>query len=63
MVVVLIIGVRMLEQPWRGIVDAGVVVGLTWGLLAILGWGIGAAMGRDLGIPPDVPADASLAAA
>jgi hypothetical protein len=34
-VVVLVVAVRMLEQPWRGIVDAGVVVGLAWGLLAL----------------------------
>ena len=28
--------VHMLEQPWRGIVDAGVVVGLIWGLVSLL---------------------------
>jgi hypothetical protein len=28
--------VRRLPQPWRGIIDAGVVVGLAWGLLALL---------------------------
>lgn len=28
--------VRRLPQPWRGVVDAGVVVGLAWGLVAIL---------------------------
>ena len=27
--------VRQLPQPWRGIVDGGVVVGLSWGTLAI----------------------------
>lgn len=31
----LIMGVRMLSQPWRGIIDAGVVVGLAWGLLSL----------------------------
>jgi hypothetical protein len=35
-VVVLVTLVRRLPQPWRGIVDAGVVVGLAWGTLAIL---------------------------
>ncbi len=34
-VVLLIIGVRFLEQPWRGIIDAGVVLGLGWGLTAV----------------------------
>ncbi|WP_240480222.1 hypothetical protein [Enhygromyxa salina] len=28
--------VSMLAQPWRGAVDAGVVVGLSWGLVATL---------------------------
>ena len=27
--------VRLLEQPWRGIVDCGVVAGLLWGLIAL----------------------------
>lgn len=32
LIVGLILIVHQLAQPWRGIVDAGVVVGLTWGL-------------------------------
>lgn len=28
--------VRSIAQPWRGIIDAGVVVGLTWGVIALL---------------------------
>jgi hypothetical protein len=36
LLVVVIIAVRQLPQPWRGVVDAGVVVGLTWGAIAIL---------------------------
>lgn len=35
-IVVLVIAVRQLAQPWRGIVDAGVVVGLSWGIVAIV---------------------------
>ncbi len=34
-VVGLVLLVRLLPQPWRGIVDAGVVVGLGWGLAAL----------------------------
>lgn len=34
-IVVLVVLVRWIEQPWRGIVDAGVVVGLAWGLVAL----------------------------
>ena len=33
-IIVLVWLVRMLEQPWRGIIDAGVVVGLSWGIVA-----------------------------
>jgi hypothetical protein len=35
-IVVLVGLVRLLDQPWRGIVDAGVVVGLAWGIVSIL---------------------------
>lgn len=35
-IVVLVLCVRLLPQPWRGILDAGVVVGLSWGLCATL---------------------------
>ena len=34
MVVLLIILVERLPQPWRGIVDAGVLFGLSWGLVS-----------------------------
>ncbi len=55
MVVLLIMGVRQVDQPWRGIVDAGVVVGLSWGLLAIAGWVMAALLGKDNPMPHDVP--------
>lgn len=32
----LVLIVRMTPQPWRGIIDAGVVVGLTLGILSVL---------------------------
>lgn len=35
-ITLLVILVRALPQPWRGIVDGGVVVGLGWGLLSLL---------------------------
>lgn len=28
--------VHLLEQPWRGIIDAGVVLGLTWGVVSLV---------------------------
>ncbi len=33
----LVLLVRRLQQPWRGLVDGGVVAGLLWGLFAL--WG------------------------
>ena len=36
MIIVFVILVHQLSQPWRGIVDAGVVVGLIWGLASML---------------------------
>ena len=35
-ILVLIALVHRLEQPWRGILDVGVVVGLSWGTIATL---------------------------
>lgn len=35
-ILILVQLVHMLEQPWRGIVDLGVVVGLTWGSVSIV---------------------------
>jgi hypothetical protein len=34
MIVVLVVLFRLLPQPWRGVLDAGVLVGLAWGTLA-----------------------------
>ncbi|WP_305042563.1 hypothetical protein [Geoalkalibacter sp.] len=34
-ILVLILLVRLLPQPWRGIIDLGVVVGLGWGLISL----------------------------
>lgn len=39
-VALLVLVVRMLEQPWRGIVDVGVVLGLTMGLASMLWWAL-----------------------
>ena len=36
MIICLIILIRFLDQPWRGIIDAGVVVGLIWGLISMM---------------------------
>ena len=35
-IIILVVLVHQLSQPWRGIIDAGVVVGLTWGVISLL---------------------------
>ena len=44
-------------QPWRGIVDAGVVAGLIWGLLSVLMTSWLALSRRDYPISPELAAD------
>ena len=54
-VIVLILLMRMLAQPWRGIIDAGVVVGLSWGAVAILVFWIRSLAGSPPSIEPEFP--------
>jgi hypothetical protein len=35
-IIALVVLVRLLPQPWRGIIDAGVVTGLIWGVLSLI---------------------------
>lgn len=45
-IIMLIVLVSFTPQPWRGIIDAGVVVGLAWGIVSLLVFGI-RALGRN----------------
>jgi hypothetical protein len=54
-IVALVIVVGELDQPWRGIVDAGVVVGLALGTLSIVYYLALAARGQKLPVAADVP--------
>lgn len=54
-IVVLVLLVRLLDQPWRGIVDAGVVVGLAWGLVSLVVFGIQALTIAHFPYSPEVP--------
>lgn len=54
-IVLLVVTVRQLDQPWRGIVDAGVVVGLGLGLLSLLYFGVRGLLGHPPAVPPDLP--------
>jgi hypothetical protein len=53
-IVGLVVAVRRLSQPWRGIIDAGVVVGLAWGLLTLLWYTVRAFSPRGISHPPEV---------
>ncbi|MEW5746072.1 MAG: hypothetical protein AB1805_11630 [Nitrospirota bacterium] len=56
-IVALILCVRLLPQPWRGIIDAGVVIGLAWGLFSLLFFAIRAFTAERFDYAPDVPED------
>lgn len=55
MIIGLIIWVKTLEQPWRGIVDAGVVLGLGWGLVSIWLFTFQAFFGKSFDVSPEIP--------
>jgi hypothetical protein len=55
-IVVLILLVHRLDQPLRGIIDAGVVVGLSWGIVTLL-HGSWLASSNRISADPDVPDD------
>jgi hypothetical protein len=55
MIVGLIIWVKTLEQPWRGIVDAGVVLGLGWGLVSVWIFALKAFFCKNFGVSPETP--------
>ena len=57
-IISLIVAIRLLEQPWRGIVDAGVVLGLGLGLMSLLYFLIRAIAGQMPSVNPDIPSPA-----
>lgn len=55
-IVLLVIGVRQLGQPLRGIIDAGVIVGLLLGILSLLYFAVRAVKsGKAPATPLDLP--------
>lgn len=56
-IVVLIVLVHFMKQPWRGIVDAGVVTGLIWGILSVFYFGLKAFTSEDFDFSPEVPGE------
>ena len=55
MVIALVIIIRQVPQPWRGIIDVGVVAALAWGLTSLLYYAFLAAMGRAVEVDPQLP--------
>ena len=53
----LVLMVRLLPQPWRGLIDVGVVLGLSWGCLAIVAWCVATWRGIENPISRDLPPD------
>lgn len=54
-IIVLIRLVGALSQPWRGIIDLGVVVALLWGVFAILAFAAQALSGKLPAVSADLP--------
>ncbi len=55
LMVLLVEAIGKLGQPWRGIIDAGVLFGLGWGLISIWICAIQAFSGKDFRVSPEVP--------
>ncbi|NJL19527.1 MAG: hypothetical protein HC901_04635 [Bdellovibrionaceae bacterium] len=49
--------VRHVPQPWRGLIDVGVVLGLLWGLCAVLVFSVHVARGLPFHYPADLPGE------
>ncbi len=54
-IIVLVLAVRRVPQPWRGIVDAGVVTGLAWGIISLFWFCIKAFLRGSCGSSPEIP--------
>lgn len=54
MIIGFVVLFHIINQPWKGILDAGVVLGLTWGLLSYF-WFLVPALGKAVfGVDPEV---------
>ena len=55
MIIVLVVLTRMVDQPWRGIIDGGVVLALAWGTIAILVYFARGLAGKTLPVSAELP--------
>jgi hypothetical protein len=56
LIVLAVIAFSWMPQPWRGVLDAGVVVGLGWGVVSLLHAGWIVVRDRRGTVPDEVPA-------
>ncbi len=54
-IVILVLAIHRLGQPWRGIIDAGVVVGLSWGLVSMIVMALVTFRSGEYVVSPEVP--------
>ena len=54
-IAVMILVVRQFPQPWRGLIDVGVVFGLLWGLIAIFAFAIQIILRKEFSYSPETP--------
>jgi len=54
-IIMLVLQIRFLQQPWRGIIDAGVVLGLVWGLVTLCFFSYQAIKLKQFDYPHEVP--------
>jgi hypothetical protein len=59
-IVLFIVLLRFVNQPWKGIVDAGVVVGLTWGMVSIGVYSVLAFTSEAFSYSPEVPEEVQI---
>ncbi|NUQ63606.1 MAG: hypothetical protein HUU20_14110 [Pirellulales bacterium] len=57
-IIAIIVVVSFCPQPWRGIIDFGVVVGLTWGIVSLAGFAWKAFFDSDFEYSPETPESA-----
>lgn len=54
-IIVLVLLIRLCPQPWRGIIDTGVVLGLSWGIISLLIFTAKALTQKEFPHSPEVP--------
>ncbi|MFT5658393.1 MAG: hypothetical protein ACI9KN_001673 [Gammaproteobacteria bacterium] len=58
-ILLLILIFQQLSQPWRGILDAGVVVGLSWGVVSLVWFCFHAMVAKSFAHSPEIPLKSS----